>query len=172
MIDHDSVIKEFIDLTRIAVGAQLSTVLVSDVPTPAVIKKRTGGPTPNYPYIIIGVEDRSNITPHLINKTVNNDDAIVHHRLEDFLISFQCYGENSFSILSQLHQYFDIESVRDSIRSSTGGAIRKIDNVTIDPQPVKDMFIESHHFNLVWGSENTITGPVDCTIETVTITYN
>lgn len=171
MIVHDNVIKEFITLIRSLVGTSLSTILVNNVSVPAVIKKGTEGKAPSAPYIVLGIESIVVRSPHTINKAVSEDDKVSFSNLKNFLISFQCYGADSFSIMQSLHDGIGFDSSRDIIRASTQGAILSVGDVLRNPLSTNSGFLESSYFSLVWGSTDVVEDPNSSIVETVTITY-
>ena len=171
MINEEAVIQKFIDVIRAGVGSQLAQVGPTGSQYGAVTRKRANDMAPPQPYIVIDIEDRGNVTPLGINKTVDINDNIQYQRLEDFLISFRCYGSDAQRIINGLHIYLDMESVRDLIRTDISGAIRSIDNPTYNSITVGDRFVESSSFNIDWSSSNEVTDTDSTIINTAGITY-
>jgi len=172
VINEDVVTRAFIDLVKSAVGTSLAEVGLTGAKTPAVIKTRIGKQAPDYPYFVVSIVDRTNLTAHGTGSFVSDNDLTSYDRIEGFLYSFRCYGKDSINIVNYLHQYLDIPSVLEAVRADTGGAIKIVNNPTPLPLVVGGDYIESSYFTFLWASHNAIEDPNSSLIETITITYN
>lgn len=172
VIDEDVVTRAFIDLVKTAVGTDLAEIGLTGSKTPAVIKTKVGKQIPDYPYIVVNMEDRFNTSPHGTGSTVSEADLTSYDRIESFLYSFRCYGKDSANIINKLHQNLDIPFLLDSIRADTGGAIKTVNAPKKLPLVVGGEYIESSLFTFIWSSHNAIEDPNSSLIETITLTYN
>lgn len=175
MIDKNVIWQAFRDQANTAIGSSLSQV--GGVPAiiwPSYMSGNKVAPLPpEYPYLVINVTPLNTISHSGLTSVIDDaDDKTVLKRLERYLITFNCYGYSSNSIINDLHFSFDIDSARDSIRASTGGAIRSISNPLPSSTKFAERFVETSEFNIVWVAANELKDANSTIIETVNLTYN
>jgi len=171
-IDEDAVTRYFVDLVRSKIGDQLATMSVGGVPTPAVIKTRVGKQIPDYPYVVVSQIDRVNTTPLNMHSEVGVNNLTSYTRIENLMYQFRVIGANANNITNNLHQFFDIPTVLDLVRTDTEGAIRTVSKITPLPVSIGGDYVESAYFTINWSSYNSIEDADSGLIETITLTYN
>ena len=171
-IDEDIVTRAFINMVKTAIGTSLAEVGATGAKTPAVIKTRVGKRAPDYPYVVVKLEDRISKSPHLMHSEVSDADLTSYNRIESFMYSFRCYGTDSINIINNLHQYLTIPNSLDLLRTATGGAVTEVDDPRPLPVAIGGDYIESSIFMLSWASYSSIEDPNSSLIENFTLTYN
>lgn len=128
---------------------------------------------PEYPYIVLDVTS-STVPYHVpLMQYVDAGGHTVSTRFEKRLITFNCYGNKSKSIIDKLHAHFDVvESIRDSIRADTDGAIQTLNKPNDAVLQLSDRPLEVAEFSLVWVGTSAITDMNSTVIDTVELTYN
>ena len=170
-LDENVVTRYFIDLAKTAIGSQLSK-LPGNSTAPAVIKTRVGKQAPDYPYLVIKLEDTINTTLLGLGGIVVNDNAISYDRIDAFMYTFRVYGKDSINILRNLHQYFDLPNTLSDVVAKTAGGIRSIGQPQIDPRMKNGSYEESSYFTLVWAGHNAIEDNSSSSIDTADVTIN
>lgn len=170
MIDKDSLWSHFIQVTRDAVGSDLSTMSEGGTPLPSIIRARDNGPTPDTHYISVDIVASAYRGHGNIAEYVGDDNLTKYMRLIDYLITFHCYGVNSDEILRKLSGWFSMESTLKAIRTATIGQITVINDPVSLPQKFSTEFIETSMISLVWSGVDTIVDTTSTIITTPTIT--
>lgn len=174
MIDQNVVWRSFRDVAAESVGSRLSQLSGNPVIQKPINKT---GKKPNlepleYPYLVIDILDRSEYSPTGFPRLIDENDNTVYRQLERMIISFNCYGHDSQSILHDFHFYFSQDFIRDRIREETGGALLSLSEPTTATLLLNERHIEVAEFNATWTSVNELTDISSGLITTTEITYN
>jgi len=158
MIDEPAIYAKFVSVAQVAVGALLSQTGPTGSPEAAVIRLRTNGVKPAYPYITVGILDTRDESGWLTGEYVDtNTDNPVYETNKQLLINFRCYGGDALSIINELHGNLRLPSVRDSVRSTLGGSVVSLTDPDNLPVLLADKYLESASFNLVFNITDSLT---------------
>lgn len=171
VIDEDVVTRAFIDLVKKYIGTSLSLIGAVGDQTPAVIKSKVGKGVPDYPYVVIRLEDRLNTTPLGNGSEIDANDITSYDRIETLLYSFRCIGGNAINITNTFHQALNIPFALESIRASTGGAILTVSQPNPKATMVGGEYEESSYFTITWSGHNAMQDPDSSVIDNFTLTY-
>lgn len=164
-IDVDAIRAKFISVAQDGVGSQLSSTGPPTALEPSVIRARSKGTNPAYPFITLDILDIRDEDGWITERAVNESDHLEYFTHKKVSLYYRSYGPNSISIINDLHSYFRLEGVRDDIRSTLSGSV--VNTLLIDSVPMQliDEYIESSSlgvtFNIVDSYEDTSTGIID-----------
>jgi hypothetical protein len=158
-ISLDPILDTFISIAREALDGQLSTIGSPGNPLPAVIKERQTGPKPFYPYATINILDITENGEWLLQDYVDDDGNLIYENNKYLFMNYRVYGGNALEIANNLYGYFRIETVLDSIREDTGGALVQLFDIDSLPTLLPDTFLETASFNFVFGITDTLIIP-------------
>jgi hypothetical protein len=155
----DTILDKFLSVARDALDGQLSTIGPPGNPIPAVIKERQNGTIPDYPYASINILDITENGEWLLQDYIDDDDNLVYENNKYLFMNYRVYGGNALEIANNLYGYFRIETVLDSIRQVTGGAVVQLFDIDSLPTLLSDTFLETASFNFVFGITDTLIIP-------------
>ena len=164
-IDVGAIRAKFTSVAQDAVGAQLSSTGPPTALEPSVIRARSKGTNPAYPFITLDILDIRDEDGWITEREVNEADHLEYFTHKKVSLYYRSFGPNSISIINDLQSYFRLEGVRDSIRSVLSGSV--VNTMIIDSVPMQlvDEYIESSSlgitFNIVDTYEDTTTGIID-----------
>ena len=154
--------------------------LLSEMPSqlgslPSVIKDRTNGPRPDYPYVVVdrtytlkGAGDSS----WLRNQYINDDGQIVYVHEHRVGVNITCYGEDADIILSQLQVSFVDDYFRNQLNKMTDAVFQICSDISENPQFLNTDYIDGAEMDVYFTavSEWSPIGRVGSCIDRVEVT--
>lgn len=158
-IDYDAVLDKFIDVARQALNGKLSTIGPTGTEYPSVIRARQGGNLPDFPYCTVDYLITDGNNEWLLQDYITDNGDLVYESTKTLVLNYRVYGGSAMSIANDLHGYFRVERVRDSIRQATGGAVTVVDAIDSLPNVLPDAWRESASFNVTFSIVDTLIIP-------------
>lgn len=149
---------------------QAWAVANADAEVNEVILANQNGPRPERPYITFLITS-DNQTEHADESEVNDDGEITITNDKTVIVSTQCFGENSKSIMDGLRNSLNKVSVKDGLRGSGLPYIRTLNGVTDLSQVVGSEFEERAGMDLEFRTTAEVideVGFIECVDGTAT----
>lgn len=169
-IDYDDIQTELIKLTRDLVGTRLSQMSDGATGTyPSVIKPRTKGVRPNYPYITVDIVRTTRIGSWLRNMGVDENNKVFYEADYHLDIVFRGWGNGSHSILQDLKSRFAFDSVLWRLRNNIDAGVMYTGDVALLPQFLSTDYVDNCSLNLTISVRDKVTDPSSGTITQIDI---
>lgn len=171
-IDYDAIQTELIKLTRDMVGTRLSQMPDGSGGTfPAVIKPRTKGVRPDYPYITVDIVRTTRIGSWLRNTGVDENDNIFYEADYNIDIAFRGWGNGSHSILQDLKSRFAFDSVLWRLRNNIDAGVMFTGDVVLLPQFLSTDYVDNCSLNLTISVRDRVVDTSSGIIDQIDIGY-
>lgn len=156
-LDYSIITNEFIRVAREGVGDSLSTTGPTGSEFPSVIKARSGGTKPDYPYIQLDVLNTTKTSGWELERGVDSSDNPFIDTHYKILLQYTVYGGNAIEIAHNLESYFRWDRVLNDIHSNTNGKLEQTFDVISTPEKLATDYIEAAAFNLTFNILDRIT---------------
>lgn len=163
-----------LDLDIIRTGVIKSLVLMlkgqlAEIPTaitgvtrPAVIKDRSKGNRPSYPYCVVDYisTDKEN-EGWLIHQEINSDGVMEYTNEQNVMCTIYCYDnqDNAHTILNNFRSYLADSGVRTLINDLTQSTFQECSNTSDNPEFVNTDYIDGALMTINFVVRNTYTIP-------------
>lgn len=168
IINPDRVSEGLIEVIRGQIGSLLADMPSEDPENPlkAVIKDIQGGIRPDYPYIVVSVEDSSK-DGWLRHVAAGSDDETHILTEQDLLLRITCYGDESTNILNTLRIISNDSWSRVDMNRETSTTFVGYSDIYREPVYLETDFVNTAYMfiNLTAVSDYTTSAGL---IETVT----
>lgn len=137
IIENNDILTGAIRVVRSQVGTYLSDLPVKAGQTPlkAVMQDIQDGVRPNFPYIVVSIEDTEEDGGSWERHSYVDDQDRIHYLSEEKVtLKITCYGDNATTILKRLRITSQSDEVRESILTETGAKF--VDYSSIKRLPV------------------------------------
>lgn len=149
MLDYDAILDKFVAVAREPLVADLSFIGQNN-DIPAVIRARSNGVKPDYPYVVTDITDERDEDGWVLNQYLeSNQETYVTPK--QLIIAYTVFGGQAISLANKLHGYFRRDSVRGSFRTDLEGSIVNVLNIVQRPLLIADQYVESATFNIIFN---------------------
>jgi hypothetical protein len=171
-IDYNAIQTELIKLTRDLVGAKLSQMPNGSGGTfPAVIKPRTKGVRPSYPYITVDIVRTTRIGSWLRNTGVDENNRVFYEADYHLDIAIRGWGNGSHSILQDLKSRFAFDSTLWRLRNNIGAGVMFTGDVVMLPQFLSTDYVDNASLNLTISVRDRVVDTSSGIINQIDIGY-
>lgn len=167
IVDPQDIVDGLVKSVRDQVGYLLSDLPETDGQK-AVIQDSEGGIRPNYPYILIDLEDSDKESGGWLRYiTVGQDNATHILSEQSMSLRITCYGESASNILTILRAQCLDEWVRVEMNENSGATFVDYSNITRQPVYLETDFINTATMFATFTAVSDLTSSAG-TIEQVT----
>lgn len=157
IVDNDTVLSGAIRTIRSQVGEYLSDLPVKTGQTPLKAVKRDiqSGVRPDFPFIVVAIEDDSEDGGSWERHTYVDDQNRVHYLSDERLrLRVTCYGDNATTILKRLRIYSQSDEIRDSMSSETGARFVDYSTISRRPEYLNEDFVNAAYMTMDFSIVN------------------
>lgn len=171
-IDYEAIHTELVELTQDLVGARLSQM--SDGAGgiyPSVVRPRTKGVRPDYPYITVDIVRTTRIGSWLRNTGVDENNNVFYEADYHLDIVFRGWGNGSHSILQDLKSRFAFDSVLWRLRNNIDAGVMFTGDVALLPQFLSTDYVDNCSLNLTISVRDRVVDTSSGIIDQIDIGY-
>lgn len=136
---------------------------------PAIIKARSKGSRPRYPFATMDILTITNANSYLTNRTVNELGQTVYetHKLITIQLSVRANSNESYELTERLNKALTFLPVQDTFIRDGEARVVSTEGTTATPDPLSDRLQEFNSFNLVLGVSDIDTDTNSVPIENI-----
>lgn len=169
MIDLSAVYRTTRSFIASTIGSELST---GSNGNPAIIKARSKGSRPEYPFATMDILTITDANSYLTNRSTNDAGQTVYatHKLITMQLSVRANSKQSYELTERLNKALTFLPVQDTFITDGNACVVSTEGITATPDPLADRLQEFNSFNLVLGVDDVDTDANSFPLEAVTIT--
>lgn len=164
MIDYSAIKAKFVKVAKDCLGSSVTKV----------IQSHPNAPQPARPYVTVDLMMTRDEHGWLTHTYVDNNNNPVYETNKQIVLVYRVVGKDAHNLANNLHAYWNIERVRQDIRSTVNVGIVELGRIRDLPTKISDMlFDETSEFEITINVTDVVvdtqTGIIDSTTFTVEV---